>query len=49
MNSHSYAHIIFDRGTENILQKIASSKKLLGKLVVCLQKTEIRSMSIILY
>jgi hypothetical protein len=31
MNPHSYAHLIFDKGTENIRWKTASSTNAAGK------------------
>jgi hypothetical protein len=31
MNPHSYAHLIFDKGTKNIPWKIASSTNVSGK------------------
>jgi uncharacterized protein (DUF736 family) len=51
MNPHSYAHLIFDKGAKNIQWKIRQSlqQMLLGKVVICLQKTETRSMFITLY
>jgi hypothetical protein len=50
MNPHNYTHLIFDKGAKNIYgEKTASSKNTAGKMVTCLQETETRSMSIILY
>jgi hypothetical protein len=51
MNPHSYVHHFFDKGAKNIQWKIDSlfNKLLLGKVVICLQKIETRSMSITLY
>jgi hypothetical protein len=50
MNLYHYTHLIFDKGTKNMLKKRQSLQQmLLGKVVSCLQKTETRSMSIILY
>jgi hypothetical protein len=49
MNPHNYAHLIFDKGTKNTQWEIASSTNVAGKVVICLQKTETRSMPIILY
>jgi hypothetical protein len=49
MNPHSYAHLIFDKGAKNMMEKRQSLQQiLLGKVVICLQKTEIRSMFITL-
>jgi hypothetical protein len=48
MNPHSYAHLIFDKGTKNIQWRKASSANGAGKSG-CLQKTEPRSMANILY
>jgi hypothetical protein len=57
MNPCSYAHLIFDKGAQNVQdgEKTASSKRqplqkiLLGKLDICLQKTETRSTPVTLY
>jgi hypothetical protein len=50
MNPCSYAHIIFDKAAKNMMEKKQSlPQMLLGKVVICLQKTETRSMSITLY
>jgi hypothetical protein len=50
MNPHSYAHFIFDKVTKTYDgEKKASSTMLLGKVVICLQKTEPRSTFITLY
>jgi hypothetical protein len=50
MNPHSYVHLIFDKGAKNIWwKKTGSSKMLLGKVDICLQKTETRSMPVTLY
>jgi uncharacterized protein (DUF736 family) len=43
INLCSYTHLIFDKGVKNIYQI------LLGKLGICLQKTETRSKLITLY
>jgi Fe-S cluster biosynthesis and repair protein YggX len=46
MNPCSYAHLIFDKVTKKMMDKRQTSQQmLLGKLDVCLQKTESRSMS----
>jgi hypothetical protein len=42
----SYAQLIFDKATKNIQPP---QKMLLGKVVICLKKTETRSMPINLY
>jgi hypothetical protein len=51
MNPHSYAHLIFDKDTKNHMMENRQplQQMLLGKVVICLQKTGTRSMSIILY
>jgi hypothetical protein len=50
MKPHSYAHLIFDKGTKSIREKRQPLQQmLLGKVVICLQKTETRSMPVILY
>jgi hypothetical protein len=50
MNLHSYAHLIFDKGAKNIgWRKDSLQQTLLGKMVICLQKTETRFLPIILY
>jgi hypothetical protein len=50
MKPHNYNELVFDKGTKICDgEKAVSSKKLLGKLVSSLQKTETRSMYIILY
>jgi hypothetical protein len=50
MNPHSCAHLIFDKGTQNIQWRKDSplSQMLLGKLDICIQKTERRSMFVTL-
>jgi hypothetical protein len=48
MNPHSYAHLIFDKGTKREKRQLLQ-QMLLGKVVICLQKTETRSMSITLH
>jgi hypothetical protein len=47
MNPCSYAHLIFDKGVKKIQQRKDSlfNNFFLGKLDLCMQKTEIRSMS----
>jgi hypothetical protein len=51
MNPHSYAHLIFARcAKKHTMEKRQSLQQmLLGKVVICLQKTETRSMLITLY
>jgi hypothetical protein len=50
MNPHSHAHLIFDKVTKNIRwRKEPLQQMLLGKVVICLQKTETRSTFITLY
>jgi hypothetical protein len=50
MNPHSYAHLIFDKGRKNMLkQRQLFQQMLLGKMAICLQKTEARSMPFTLY
>jgi hypothetical protein len=50
MNPHSYAHLIFDKGAKNMMVKRQPLQQMvLGKVVICLQKTETRSMSVTLY
>jgi hypothetical protein len=51
MNSHSYAHLIFDKGAKSIGWRKHSlfQQMLLGKVVICMQNTETRSMSFTLY
>jgi hypothetical protein len=50
MNSHRYAHLIFEKGDKDIQWRIDRLfKMLLGKVVICLQKAENRSISITLY
>jgi hypothetical protein len=48
MNPPSYAHLTFDKCTKNIHWR-KRQQMLLGKVVICLQKTETRSMPITLY
>jgi hypothetical protein len=46
----SYAHLIFDKVTKNMMEKRQPLQQmLLGKVVIHLQKTETRSMFINLY
>jgi hypothetical protein len=51
MNPCSYVHLIFDKSAKNISWRKNQplQQMLLGKLDICLQKTETRSMSFILY
>jgi hypothetical protein len=50
MNPHIYAHLIFDKGAGDIQWgRQPLHQMLLGKLVICWQKTESRSMLITLY
>jgi hypothetical protein len=50
MNPHSYAHLIFDKVTKNMIKRRQPLQQmLLGKVVICLKKTETRSMFIALY
>jgi hypothetical protein len=51
MNPHSYAHLSFDKGTkDNTMEKRQPLQQmLLGKVVICVQKAENRSMFITLY
>jgi hypothetical protein len=51
VNPHSYAYLTFDKGAKNIWwrKRQPLQQMLLGKVVICLQKTEIRSMPITLY
>jgi hypothetical protein len=50
-NRHNYTHLIFDKGAKNMQWKKTQpvQQMLLGKVVIHLQETEIRSMSITLY
>jgi hypothetical protein len=51
MNPHSYAHLIFDKGAKkHTMEKRQPLQQMLsGKVIICLQKTETRSMPITLY
>jgi hypothetical protein len=50
MNPHNYTQLIFDKGAKNIQwRKEPLQQMLLGKVVIHLQETETRSMSITLY
>jgi hypothetical protein len=50
MTPCSYAHLIFDKGTKNMMEKKQFIQQmLLGKLDICMQKTETKSMSFTLY
>jgi hypothetical protein len=51
MNPHSYAHLIFDKGTKNIRWKKRQplQQMVLVKVAICLQKTKTRSMPVTLY
>jgi hypothetical protein len=49
MNQHSYAYLIFDKGTKNIRwRKDTIQVMVLGKVAICLIKTETRSMPVTL-
>jgi hypothetical protein len=44
MNPLSYAHFIFDKDAKNMMKKWHSLQQMsLGKVSICLQKTETRS------
>jgi hypothetical protein len=50
MNSHSYAHLIFDKVTKNVrCRRQPLQQMLLGKVATCLLKAETRSLPITLY
>jgi hypothetical protein len=50
MNPCSYTHLNFDKGTKNIQRRKDSLfNNVAGKLSICLQKIETRSMFITLY
>jgi hypothetical protein len=42
--THGYDHLIFDKVTKNMMEKRQPLQMLLGKLDICLQKMETRSM-----
>jgi hypothetical protein len=48
MNPHSYANLIFDKGAKNKWRKEPLQQMVLGKVVICLQKTGTRSMPVTL-
>jgi hypothetical protein len=46
MNPHRKTHLIFDKEAQNMMKKRHPPQQmLLGKLDICLQKTESRTMS----
>jgi hypothetical protein len=50
MNLHSHSHLIFDSHQKHTMEKRQPLQQmLLGKVVICLQKTKTRSMFITLY
>jgi hypothetical protein len=51
MNPHSSAPLIFDKGAKKYMMEKRQplQQMFLGKVVICLPKTETRSMFIILY
>jgi hypothetical protein len=51
MNPHSYVHLIFDKGTKKYMMENRQplQEMMLGKVVICLQKTETGFMPITLY
>jgi hypothetical protein len=51
MNPHRYSHLIFDKGAKEYMMEKRQllQQMLLGKVAICLQKTETTSMSITLY
>jgi hypothetical protein len=50
MNPHSHTYLILTKDLKTYNgEKIASLRNLLGKVVICLQKTETRSMPATLY
>jgi hypothetical protein len=51
MNPHSHAHLTFDKGTKNIQweKRQPLQQMLLGKLDICMQKSETRSMPFTMY
>jgi hypothetical protein len=48
MNPYSNTHIIFDKGAR-MEKRQPLQQMLLGKVVICLQETETRSMFVTLY
>jgi hypothetical protein len=51
MNPHNCSHLVFDKGAQKYLMEKRQplQQMLLGKLDICMQKTETRSMSVTLY
>jgi hypothetical protein len=50
INPHSYAHLVFDKAVKSVQwRKEPLQQMLLGKVVICRQKTETRSMPASLY
>jgi uncharacterized protein (DUF736 family) len=50
MNPHIYAHVIFTKAPKHVTEKRQPLQQmLLGKVIICLQKTETRSIFITLY
>jgi hypothetical protein len=50
MNPHNYTHLIYDKGVKNMMEKRQPLQQmLLGKVIICLQKTETTSMPVTLY
>jgi hypothetical protein len=51
MNPHRYFHPNFHKGAKNIRckKRLPLQQMLMGKVVICLQKTETRSMPVTLY
>jgi hypothetical protein len=51
MNPHNYTHLIFDKGAKIYMMEKRQplQQKLFGKVVVCPQKTETRSIFITLH
>jgi hypothetical protein len=51
MNPHSYTYLIFDKGAQKhrMEERQPLQQMLPGKVVICLQETETRSMFITLY
>jgi hypothetical protein len=50
MNPHSYTNLIFDKATKKhtMEKRQPLQQMLLGKVIICLEKTETRSMSVTL-